>query len=134
MSDPIIEPVVVEEPVVVVEPVLEPVVEPVLEPVAVVEDTVIVTLDIKSDTILIPITNTITYNVTSYTVEDLVTVVLNSKAVVNVMFYTDNNITIRRTVELSGADYDAWTSDDDYIYTYVKANVDTIFHSEPIVM
>ena len=117
MSEPVVEPVV-EEPVVV-------------EPV--VEDPVVVTIEDQNEAIYIPVTNTVTYNVTSYKVEESVMVILNTKAIINVLFFTDNSITFRRTVELTGADYDAWTNDDNYIYAYIKTNVDAIFYSQPVM-
>ena len=115
MSDPVTEPEVVTMPV-AAEPVA-------VEPVA---------TEVRNEPINIPITNTVTYNVTSYMVEDCVNITLNVKAMIYVLFFTDSNITFRRTVTLTGADYDAWTNDDNYIYEYVKTNVMTIFNSEPI--
>lgn len=110
-EEPVVEPVVIEEPVVVPEP---------------------IEIKVQSEPINIPITNTVTYNVTSYVVEDCVNIILNVKAIIYVLFYTDSNVTFRRTVTLTGADYDAWTNDDNYIYEYVKTNVMAIFNSEPI--
>jgi len=77
----------------------------------------------------IPITNTITYTVTSYQVDSSITVTLNQMATVHVLFYTDSNVTYSRTVNLTGADYDAWGVDDTYIYTYVANNIMAIFNS-----
>jgi hypothetical protein len=158
VADPaVVDPIVVVDPVVIADPaVADPVVvadpavaDPVVvadpavaDPVVVVADPSMVSLDvnpvsnapvaeINTASILIPITNTVTFNVTSYQVEESVTVILNSKAIVYVLFFTDGNVTYRRRVELSGADYDAWTSDDNYIYTFVQTNAERIFHSEP---
>ena len=129
------------EPTETVEPVVEPVVEPTDDPIVVsmlpvdeptAEPEVVLPVAPAPAAISIPITNTVKYTVTSYKVEDCVSVVLNQKAIVYVLFFTDNGITFRRTVELTGANYDAWTSDDNYIYTYVNENVEAIFHSESI--
>jgi hypothetical protein len=78
----------------------------------------------------IPVTKTVTYTITSYLVEDTVTITLGYMATVHILFYSDDGATHRRTIYLTGTDYSEWSADDDYIYEYVSKNVKKIFDDE----
>ena len=47
-------------------------------------------------------------------------------ASIDIQILTDTGH-IYRTVNLTGADYIKWSSDDNYLFTYVRENIDTVF-------
>ena len=81
-----------------------------------------------NNNIMIPITQTIQYNVVKFDVNPTCVVTLNQQVSLVVNFQTDHGMNIAKTVVLTGQDYNNWGADDAYIYEYVRNNVSQIFN------
>ena len=50
----------------------------------------------------------------------------HQSATIDIVIKTDKH-ELERTASLSGQDYSKWSSDDDYLYDYVRENIDKIY-------
>lgn len=57
----------------------------------------------------------------------IIRVVPHVKAMIDIQILTDSGHHIFRTVNVVGDDYLKWTNDDEYLYDFVKENIDSIF-------
>lgn len=55
-----------------------------------------------------------------------VNVLPHQSATIDIVIKTDKH-EFERTVSLSGQDYSKWSSDDDYLYDYVRENIGKIY-------
>ena len=131
-EEPEPEPVVIEanpEPEPVKEeptPEPEPVVEPTPEPEPVKEEpTPEPVVEIKRNKNELGVNKTTITHLSKFDIRRA-RVYPHKSATIDIVIYT-NDKEVERTVSLAGEDYLKWSSDDDYLYDYVRANIDKIY-------
>jgi hypothetical protein len=87
-----------------------------------------ISLNVVVDKRALNITVSESFNLVSFNVKSI-TVSPYNAATVDLEIYADNGRIISRSTTLSGTAYDEWGIDDDYIYQYVKDNINTIYET-----
>ena len=105
------------------EPVVEPTPEP--EPEPVVEPTPEPVVEIKRNKNELGVNKTTITHLSKFDIRRA-RVYPHKSATIDIVIYT-NDKEVERTVSLAGEDYLKWSSDDDYLYDYVRANIDKIY-------